>query len=195
MSDPEQHGQPQADAPAEGVSTPGMDAPGSDGANAAGATGAEPPAAPAVEATAPQAPAPVAAPIETSVVPPALPPAAPPVAAAAAAVQPAPTRKRGRGVVAILISIVTLLFGVLQALLIMRIVLLVVIANQDDNIVSWILSVTEPFIEPFRGMFQLDVVTNDRGSVLDVAAIVALIAWTLIETLIVSVLRVFRRRS
>jgi YggT family protein len=187
VTNPEQPGQPEGAAPAQSVGTPGTDDPA--------APGVEPPMAPEIGAAPPQAPAPAAAPIETRVVPPAMPPAAPPIPAPQAAMQPAPTRKRGRGFVGILISLVTLLFGVLQALLIMRIVLLVVIANQDDSIVSWILSVTEPFIEPFRGMFQLDVVTNDRGSVLDVAAIVALIAWTLIETLIVSVLRVFRRRS
>jgi hypothetical protein len=48
---------------------------------------------------------------------------------------------------------------------------------------------------PFRGMFSLVRVTGDQGSVLDIAAIVALIGWTLIEHLILALLRVFDRRE
>jgi uncharacterized protein YggT (Ycf19 family) len=83
---------------------------------------------------------------------------------------------------------VMLLFGVLQALLIIRILLLLLVANTGNDIVSTVLGVTDPFVEPFRGMFQLDRVTASQGSTLDVAAIVALIAWTLIEALVVALL-------
>src|SRR4051812_31161188 len=55
---------------------------------------------------------------------------------------------------------VMLLFGVLQALLIIRIVLLLLVANTGNDIVSLVLNVTDPFVEPFRGMFQLDRVTE-----------------------------------
>jgi len=91
--------------------------------------------------------------------------------------------------------IVAFLFGILQALLILRIALLLLVANQDNDIVAGVLSVTDPFVEPFRGMFRLDEITGQRGAVLDVAAIVALIAWTLVETLILAVLRLFGRRG
>src|SRR6185369_17861408 len=77
--------------------------------------------------------------------------------------------------------IVTFAFGVLQALLILRIILLLLVANPGNDIVSFILGVTDPFVEPFIGMFDLNRVTADQGSVLDVAAIVALIGWTLVE--------------
>ena len=90
--------------------------------------------------------------------------------------------------------LVVLLFGILQALLILRIILLVLIANRDNTIVSAILSITDPFVEPFRGMFALDRVTAGR-SMLDVAAVVALIGWTLIEALIVAVLSIGARRG
>ncbi|MCJ7710402.1 MAG: YggT family protein, partial [Chloroflexi bacterium] len=125
--------------------------------------------------------------------PPVVPAAAPvtaPVAAPVAPVQPpAITARRSRGLAGTLARIVTFLFGILQALLIVRILLLLLNANADNEIVSVILNITEPFVEPFRGMFQLDELTGEQGSVLDIAAIVALVAWTLIETLIVSVLR------
>jgi uncharacterized protein YggT (Ycf19 family) len=90
--------------------------------------------------------------------------------------------------------VVVFAFGVLQALLILRIILLLLVANQGNDIVSFILGVTDPFVEPFIGMFDLNRVTADQGSVLDVAAIVALIGWTLVEALILAALRIFSRR-
>lgn len=91
--------------------------------------------------------------------------------------------------------VVTFLFGILQVALILRIVLLLLVANPGNDVVSLILGLTDPFVEPFRGMFALDRVTADQGSVLDVAAIVALVGWTLVEALILAALRIFDRRE
>jgi hypothetical protein len=44
-------------------------------------------------------------------------------------------------------------------------------------------------------MFQLDRVTADSGSMLDIAAIVALIGWTLIEALVIALLSLGARRG
>lgn len=85
-------------------------------------------------------------------------------------------------------------FGVLQALLILRIVLLLLVANPGNDVVALILTLSDPFVEPFRGMFALDRVTADMGSVFDVAALVALIGWTLVEGLILAAIRIFARR-
>lgn len=90
--------------------------------------------------------------------------------------------------------IVTFAFGILQALLILRIVLLLLIANPANDIVALVLNVTNPFVEPFRGMFALDRVGSDQGSVFDLAALVALLGWTLVEALILAALRIFARR-
>jgi uncharacterized protein YggT (Ycf19 family) len=90
--------------------------------------------------------------------------------------------------------VVTFAFGVLQALLILRIILLLLVANPGNDVVSFVLNITQPFVEPFLGMFSLDRVKADQGSVLDVAAIVALIAWTLVEMLILAAIRIFSRR-
>jgi uncharacterized protein YggT (Ycf19 family) len=89
---------------------------------------------------------------------------------------------------------VMLLFGVLQALLILRIILLLLVANPGNDIVALVFNVTQPFVEPFLNMFALNRVTADQGSVLDVAAIVALIGWTLVEMLILAAIRIFSRR-
>jgi uncharacterized protein YggT (Ycf19 family) len=90
--------------------------------------------------------------------------------------------------------LVTFLFGILQAALILRIILLLLVANVGNEVVALILSVTDPFVEPFRGMFAIDRVTADQGSKFDVAALVALIGWTLVEALILAALRIFSRR-
>lgn len=90
---------------------------------------------------------------------------------------------------------VILLFGILQALLILRIILLLLVANQGNDVVSLILGLTDPFVEPFRTMFSFTRVTADSGSTLDIAAIVALVAWTLIEALILAVLSLGARRG
>lgn len=90
---------------------------------------------------------------------------------------------------------VILLFGILQGLLIVRIILLLLIANRGNDVVSFILSVTNPFVEPFLGMFQLNRVTADSGAMLDIAAIVALIGWTLVEALVIALLSLGARRG
>ena len=90
---------------------------------------------------------------------------------------------------------VMLLFGILQAALILRLILLLLVANTGNDVVQLILNITDPFVEPFRGMFSLDRVTADQGSTLDIAAIVALIGWTLVEALIIAVLSLGARRG
>ena len=91
--------------------------------------------------------------------------------------------------------LVWLLFGVLQALIVLRIVLLVLGANLENDIVAFIVGVTDPFVEPFRGMFRLDEVNSSSGSVLDVAAVVALVAWTLVEALVLGIVGLADRRA
>ena len=56
------------------------------------------------------------------------------------------------------------------------------------------MGITDPFVEPFLGMFALNRVTADQGSTFDIAALVALIAWTLVELLILAAIRIFARR-
>jgi uncharacterized protein YggT (Ycf19 family) len=101
----------------------------------------------------------------------------------------------GPGGAAVVARFVTFLFGVLQVALILRIILLLLVANPGNDVVQLILTITDPFVEPFRGMFQIDRVTGDQGSKLDIAAIVALIGWTLVEALIVALLSLGARRG
>ena len=91
--------------------------------------------------------------------------------------------------------VVSLLFGILAVLLLLRILLLLLVANETNDIVNFIYNITEPFVAPFRGIFNFDQVTPGGGSVLDVAAVVALIGWALIYALIMAILRLGDRRT
>jgi uncharacterized protein YggT (Ycf19 family) len=84
--------------------------------------------------------------------------------------------------------VVSLLFGILAVLIAIRILLLLLVANQTNAIVDFVYGVTEPFVAPFRGIFNFDQVAPGGGSVLDVAAVIALIGWLLIYLLIMAIL-------
>ena len=85
--------------------------------------------------------------------------------------------------------IVSLLFGILAVLIGLRILLLLLVANQSNAIVDFLFGVTEPFVAPFRGIFSMDAVTPGGGSVFDIAAVVALVGWLLIYLLLMAILR------
>ena len=89
--------------------------------------------------------------------------------------------------------IVSLLFGILAVLIGLRILLLLLVANETNAIVDFVFSITEPFVAPFRGIFAIDAVTPGGGSVFDVAAVVALVGWLLIYLLIMAILRLGNR--
>ena len=89
----------------------------------------------------------------------------------------------GPGGATVASRIVTFAFGILQALLILRIILLLLVANPGNDIVSFDLQHHPAVRRAVLGMFSLNRVEADQGSVLDVAAIVALIGWTLVEAL------------
>jgi hypothetical protein len=88
--------------------------------------------------------------------------------------------------------IVVLLFGIIQVLIILRIVLLLLNAREGNDIVSFILNTSQIFVAPFNGMLNVNNLESG-GSVLDVAAILALIGWTVLEALILAAVGVFRR--
>jgi uncharacterized protein YggT (Ycf19 family) len=85
--------------------------------------------------------------------------------------------------------VISLLFGILAVLILIRIALLLLVANAGNPIVDFVYTVTEPFVAPFRGIFQFDQVMAGDAT-LDVAAVVALIGWLLIYLLIMAILRI-----
>jgi uncharacterized protein YggT (Ycf19 family) len=136
---------------------------------------------------------------ESTTVDPAVPPtntdpAAPPAQAASVRTTERAYVAAGPGGVTTAARVITFIFGVLQAALILRIILLLLVANTGNDVVALILNITDPFVDPFRGMFSIDRVTAGESK-FDIAALVALIGWTLVEALILAALRIFSRRT
>jgi hypothetical protein len=88
--------------------------------------------------------------------------------------------------------IVVLVFGLIQLVIVARIVLLLLNAREANGLVSGILNVSQVFIAPFDGILRTDAL-HASGSTLDITAIVALVAWTVIEVVVVWAVAIFRR--
>jgi hypothetical protein len=88
--------------------------------------------------------------------------------------------------------IVILLFGIVQVLIILRIVLLLLNAREGNDLVAFILNTSQVFVSPFNGMLNIDNLKSG-GSVFDIAAVLALLGWTLVEALILAAVGIFKR--
>ncbi|MBA2720177.1 MAG: YggT family protein [Chloroflexi bacterium] len=88
--------------------------------------------------------------------------------------------------------IVILLFGIIQAFIILRIILLLMDAREGNDIVQFILNTSQIFVGPFEGILRTESL-KAAGSVLDLAAVLALVGWTIVEALILAAVGVFRR--
>jgi uncharacterized protein YggT (Ycf19 family) len=86
--------------------------------------------------------------------------------------------------------LIWLLFSVLIALIAIRFVFLALGANEGNAIVDAIYGITEPFVAPFRGIFSFDEVRPIGTSVIDVAALVAIVGWALVAAVIGAILRI-----
>ncbi len=88
--------------------------------------------------------------------------------------------------------IIVLVFGLIQIFIGLRIVLLLLDAREANGLVSAILSVSQLFVFPFEGIFRTDAL-HSAGSVLDIAAIAALVGWTILELVVNWGVAIFRR--
>jgi uncharacterized protein YggT (Ycf19 family) len=75
--------------------------------------------------------------------------------------------------------------GVIEALLIMRVILKALAANPASGFVQFVYSASAPFVAPFQGIFPTPAA---RGSVLELSSLVAivvcaLIAWGIVRLL------------
>ena len=88
--------------------------------------------------------------------------------------------------------VVVLAFGIIQLLIISRIILLLIDAQESNALVSAIYTLSQFFVAPFEGILGTDAVAAS-GSILDLAAIVALIGWSILELVILWATNLFRR--
>ncbi|MEA2622679.1 MAG: hypothetical protein QOH61_1589 [Chloroflexota bacterium] len=90
--------------------------------------------------------------------------------------------------------IVVFVFALIQAVIILRLVLLLVNASRNNDIVQFIYNTSALFVAPFEGILRTDALTAGR-SILDIAAIVALVGWTILELIIVAGIGIARREA
>ncbi len=81
--------------------------------------------------------------------------------------------------------IITFIFGLIQLVIGLRIILLALDADRGNGLVQGIYNLSAPLVAPFEGILRTDAV-HASGSVLDVAAIVALVGWTILELVILA---------
>ena len=90
--------------------------------------------------------------------------------------------------------IVVLIFGIIQILIVLRLVLLLLNAREGNELVSFILNTSQLFVAPFEGIFNSNALKSG-GSILDIAALAALVGWTIVEAIVLWIVQVFRRET
>ena len=90
--------------------------------------------------------------------------------------------------------IIVLVFGLIQIVIGLRIVLLLLDARTGNALVSGILDISKIFVAPFEGILNSNALTAG-GSTLDVAAVVAFVGWTILELIVLWAVGIFRRES
>jgi len=88
--------------------------------------------------------------------------------------------------------VIVLLFGLLQVLIGLRVVLLLIDAREANALVRGILDLSELFVAPFEGILRTGAL-RASGSILDLTAIVAFVGWTILELIVLWAVNVFRR--
>jgi YggT family protein len=81
--------------------------------------------------------------------------------------------------------VITLVFTVIEVLLLIRFVLKLLAANADQALVALIYGVTDPLIAPFRGIFAQPAGTP----VVEIATLLSIVFFILVAALVVAIVR------
>ena len=103
------------------------------------------------------------------------------------------TTRTGPGVAEFARRVIIVVFGLIQIVIVARIVLILLDARQGNDLVAAILNVSQVFVAPFEGILQTDSL-HAAGSTLDIAAILAFVGWTILELIVIWAVGIFRRR-
>jgi YGGT family len=90
--------------------------------------------------------------------------------------------------------LVVLVFGIIQLLIVLRIVLLLLNAREGNDLVRFVLDASQIFVAPFIGIFNVDALKSG-GSIFDIAALAALVGWTVLEAVALWIVNLFRRET
>ncbi|HLY35764.1 MAG TPA: YggT family protein [Candidatus Limnocylindria bacterium] len=101
---------------------------------------------------------------------------------------------RGPGPLTVARRALDTIFGIIEILLLLRVLLLALGANSGNALVDGIYSITEPLVAPFIGVFNINHVHPTGNSTIDVAALVAVVGWALIGLLVDAIFRIADRR-
>ena len=102
------------------------------------------------------------------------------------------TTRTGPGVAEFARRVIVVVFGLIQIVIVARIVLILLDARQGNDLVAAILNVSQVFVAPFEGILQTDSL-HAAGSTLDIAAILAFVGWTILELIVIWAVGIFRR--
>ena len=103
------------------------------------------------------------------------------------------TKTPGPGASEVARRAITLVFGLVQIVIGARIVLLLLDAREANGLVSGILIISQLFVAPFEGILRSNAL-HAAGSVLDIAAIVAFVGWTVVELIVIRAVGIFQRQ-
>lgn len=93
----------------------------------------------------------------------------------------------------LILLLVDFIFGLIEIILALRILLKFLGANPSTPFVSWVYNISETLINPFQGIFPSPVI--EGRFILDLSAIIALFVYALIAYLISELIRWVNYRS
>jgi uncharacterized protein YggT (Ycf19 family) len=88
-------------------------------------------------------------------------------------------------------QIVYTIFGIIEVLILIRIILKLLAANPDAGFSSLIYGITGPLVAPFQGVFGAP---SGNGSVLEISSILAIVVYALIAWGIARIIELSTRR-
>jgi YggT family protein len=91
-----------------------------------------------------------------------------------------------------LIQLVYLVFGIVEALIAIRVVMKLLAANPEAAFTQFLYGITDPFVAPFQGVFSEP---QSHGSVLELSSLLAIIIYALLAYVIVRVIAYARGRQ
>ena len=90
-----------------------------------------------------------------------------------------------------LVSITNFIFGLIELLLGLRVMLKLFGANTASDFVQWVYETSQPLLEPFEGMFPSP--EFGRNLELEISALFALVAYALVAYLITELVATLER--
>jgi uncharacterized protein YggT (Ycf19 family) len=93
----------------------------------------------------------------------------------------------------LLLFLIDLVFGIIQAILMLRIILELFAANSSTPFVAWTYDISNTLLYPFHNIFPSPVLRG--GFLLDISAVVAVLAYALLAYFVTELIRFVNYQS